>query len=148
MLFRSYLYYSDGESWRADGGDRYYAIATTPWSGGTDADLTPWRTRDALTPSFVLDQLTDPSDDLPAATLTYAVGRHTGVATFQPVAAALLVAAAVAAVVRRHRPSGRFGAPAHATRAPLPPTYDHDIRQASVRERVTRPSRTPVAPTS
>jgi hypothetical protein len=99
-----YAFYSDGESWSAYGGDRYYAIATTPWSGGTDADLTPWRTRDSLSPGFVVDQVTDPSGDLPSASLTYAVGRHTGVLTFQPIAAALLVAAAGSAVAAsRHR---------------------------------------------
>lgn len=91
-----YLYYSDGASWSAYGGDRYYAIATTPWSGGTADDLTPWQTRDSLSPSFVLDSLMDPSDDLASATLTYAVGRHTGVATFLPIVPALFVAALVA----------------------------------------------------
>ncbi len=96
-----YLYYSDGASWSAYGGDRYYAIATTPWSGGTAADLTPWRTRESLSPSFVLDSLTDPSDDLPSAALTYAVGRHTGVATFFPIAAALGIAAVAAWWSRR-----------------------------------------------
>src|SRR5690606_3347876 len=59
-----YLYSSDAASWSAYGGDRYYAIDKTPWSGGTEDDLTPWRTRDSLSPSFVLDQVTDPSDDL------------------------------------------------------------------------------------
>lgn len=88
-----YLYYSDGASWSAYGGDRYYAIATTPWSGGTTDDLTPWQTRDSLSPGFVLDSLTEPSDDLASATLTYAAGRHTGVATFFPIAAALAAAA-------------------------------------------------------
>jgi hypothetical protein len=103
-----YLFYSDGQSWSAYGGDRYYAIATTPWSGGTEEDLTPWQTRDSLSPGFVLDQVTDPSDDLPAATLTYAIGRHTGVLTFQPIAALLLVAAAgagIATTLRRRRPT-------------------------------------------
>lgn len=96
-----YLYYSDGASWSAYGGDRYYAVATTPWSGGTADDLTPWQTRDSLSPRFVLDSLTDPSDDLPSATLTYAVGRHTGVATFFPIAAALATAAIAAWWSRR-----------------------------------------------
>ncbi len=99
-----YLYYSDGASWSAYGGDRYYAVATTPWSGGTEADLTPWQTRDSLTPSFVLDSITDPSGDIPSATLTYAVGRHTGVATFLPVAAALGIAAVL---TLRRRPARR-----------------------------------------
>lgn len=106
-----YLYYSDGESWSAYGGDRYYALPTTPWSGGTEADLIPWRTRDSLSPGHVIDQVLDPSGDIPAAALTYAVGRHTGVLTFQPVVAALLAGAAVSGVVawRRHRRGGRSG---------------------------------------
>lgn len=100
-----YLYYSDGASWNAYGGDRYYALPNTPWSGGTEADLTPWRTRDSFSPGHVLDSVTDPSSDIPGAAITYAVGRHTGVLTFQPVVAALLAGAAVAGAVawRRHR---------------------------------------------
>jgi hypothetical protein len=99
-----YLYYSDGASWSAYGGDRYYALPNTPWSGGTEADLTPWRTRESLSPGHVLDSIVDPSGDIPGAAVTYAVGRHTGVLTFQPVVAALLVGAAVSGVLawRRH----------------------------------------------
>jgi hypothetical protein len=111
-----YLFYSDGASWSAYGGDRYYAIATTPWSGGTDADLTPWQTRDSLSPSFVLDRATHPSDELPSAALTYAIGRHTGVATFQPVVAALAVATAITVWRRRKGPRART-APADDARA-------------------------------
>jgi hypothetical protein len=99
-----YLYYSDGASWSAYGGDRYYAIATTPWSGGTADDLIPWQTRDSLSPGFVLDSLTEPSGDLPSAALTYAVGRHTGVATFLPIAPALAIATGIAMWRRRGRP--------------------------------------------
>lgn len=99
-----YLYYSDGASWSAYGGDRYYALPNTPWSGGTEADLTPWRTRESLSPSHVLDSIVDPSGDIPGAAITYAVGRHTGVLTFQPVVGALLAAATVSGVLawRRH----------------------------------------------
>ena len=100
-----YLYYSDGASWSAYGGDRYYALSSTPWSGGTKADLTAWRTRDSLSPGYVLDRVVDPSGDIPGAAITYAVGRHTGVLTFQPVVGALLLGAAASGVVawRRHR---------------------------------------------
>lgn len=125
-----YLYYSDGSSWSAYGGDRYYAIATTPWSGGTDADLTPWRTRDSLSPSFVLDRLADPDDELPSAALTYAVGRHTGVVTFAPIVPALGVAAAIAAWRRRRRPRSHLDADANSGARPglvagPPPENDH-----------------------
>jgi hypothetical protein len=108
-----YLYYSDGTSWSAYGGDRYYAIATTPWSGGTPDDLTPWRTRDSLSPSFVLDSFEHPSDDLPSAALTFAVGRHTGVMTFLPIVPAVAIAAAITAWRRRRsHPSSEELAPA------------------------------------
>jgi hypothetical protein len=100
-----YLYYSDGASWSAYGGDRFYAPATTPWSGGTDADLVPWRTRDSLSPGYVLDRITSPDEDLPSAAVTYAIGQHTGVATFMPIVPALGVATGVAAW-RRRRSSG------------------------------------------
>ena len=98
-----YLYYSDGASWNAYGGDRYYAPSITPWSGGTEADLVPWHTADSMSPRRVLDGITDPSGDLPSAALTYAVGRHTGAFTFQPVVAALIVAAGFAVGRRRRR---------------------------------------------
>ena len=98
-----YLVYSDGASWNAYGGDRYYAAGRTPWSGGTIDDLTPWRTAESMSPSRVLDRLEDPADDLPSAALTYVVGRHTGAVTHQPVIAALGVAALVAVVRRRRR---------------------------------------------
>ena len=117
-----YLYYSDGASWSAYGGDRYYALASTPWSGGSEDDLIPWHTRDSLSPSFVLDSIKDPSDDLASATLTYAVGRHTGVATFLPIAPALVVATVIGWRRRRgHRdgdtePNGGAGRPRRAGR--------------------------------
>ncbi len=98
-----YLYYSDGTSWNAYGGDRYYAPSTTPWSGGTEADLVPWHTAESMSPRRVLDSVTDPSADLPSATLTYAIGRHTGAFTFQPVVATLFAAALVALVRRQRR---------------------------------------------
>ena len=40
-------------------------------------------------PGYVVDRLRDPDDDLPSAALTYAIGRHTGVATFMPIVPAL-----------------------------------------------------------
>jgi hypothetical protein len=100
-----YLCYSDGASWSAYGGNRFYALDATPWSGGTEADLLPWQTRDSLTPGFVLDSVTNPSDQLASAATTYAIGRHTGVATFSPIVACLVVAAVVV-TLRRRRASG------------------------------------------
>jgi hypothetical protein len=105
-----YLFYSDGECWNASGGDRYSAIGATPWSGGTEADLTPWQTRDSMSPGFVLDQLQDPHDELASAALTYAVGRHTGVATFMPIVPALAGAALIAAWRLRRSTASRSAA--------------------------------------
>jgi 4-amino-4-deoxy-L-arabinose transferase-like glycosyltransferase len=58
-----------------------------------------------MSPGKVLRELRDPSDDLPSATLTYAIGRHTGALTHQPVVATLAVATAgtLWAVRRRRR---------------------------------------------
>lgn len=100
-----YLYYSDGDSWSAYGGDRFYAPSTTPWSGGTDADLVPWRTSESLSPANVVDGVVDPSEDLAGATVTYVAGRHTGVLVFQPLVGALAVAGVVVAVRRRRADS-------------------------------------------
>ncbi len=55
-----YLYYSDGSSWNAYGGDRYYAPSVTPWSGGTDDDLVAWHTADSMSPGRVVDQIAAP----------------------------------------------------------------------------------------
>lgn len=87
-----YWYYSDGASWSAYGGERYYAAETTPWTGGSEDDLRRLVTDEVLTPSFVLDRVTSPSSDIPSATLSYAVGRHTGALTFLPLVPLLVVA--------------------------------------------------------
>ncbi|MGK2928451.1 MAG: hypothetical protein ACSLFO_02630 [Acidimicrobiales bacterium] len=111
-----YLDYSEGASWNAYGGDRYYAPAGTPWAGANDPaatadtadDIIQWRTRDTMSAQKVLDNITDPSEDIPHAALTYAVGRHTGALTNQPVVATL-AAAAIGAVVLRRRRRARAG---------------------------------------
>lgn len=103
-----YLYYSDGQSWSAYGGERYYVTTVTPWSGGTIDDLLRTGTDEILTPSYAFDRVTDPSPDIPAAALTYVIGRHTGVMTFIPIIPLLVSASAVAGVVdlrRRRRPT-------------------------------------------
>ena len=103
-----YLHYSEGRSWSAYGGERYYAPDVTPWSGGRTSDLVRWRTDRLETPSYALERLTNPSSDLPAAIGTFAVGRTTGVLTFLPIVPALLLSAVWAA---RRRPK-----PRHSTR--------------------------------
>jgi hypothetical protein len=104
-----YLVYSDGASWSAYGGDRYYAPSTTPWSGGTEDDLVTWQTREVLDPGYVADHLLPPDADAAPAALTYLVGRHTGVLTFSPVVALLLGAAGWRAWRSRHEPPARAG---------------------------------------
>lgn len=98
-----YLHYSEGRSWSAYGGERYYAPDVTPWSGGRPSDLVRWPTDRLETPSYALERITNPSSDLPAAIGTFAVGRTTGVLTFLPLVPALL-ASAVWAARRRPRP--------------------------------------------
>jgi hypothetical protein len=95
------LYYSDGQSWSAYGGDRYYAGGPTPWSGGSSSDLIPLTSGELVTPGYVLERLRHPSGDLPEAASSYLVGRHTGVLTFMPIVPALLLAAATVVVRRR-----------------------------------------------
>ena len=106
-----YLHYSDGASWNAYGGDRYYAPGSTPWSGGTIDNLVPWRTAESMSPNRVIEHLQDPSGDIPSAALTYVIGRHTGAVTHQPVVGTLAVAAGVAVwQARRRRAPGDSGA--------------------------------------
>jgi len=97
-----YFYYSDGASWSAYGGERYYVAETPPWSGGDESDLMRLVTDELLTPAYVLDQVTSPSSDLFGATLSYSVGRHTGVLTFMPVVP-LLVGGAIMVLFRGWR---------------------------------------------
>jgi hypothetical protein len=96
-----YLYYSGGATWSPYGADRFSAPVITPWSGGSGADLDRLTTDEVLSPSFVLEQVRSPSADVPGATLTYIVGRHTGVLTFLPIVPALVVAAVFTLVRRR-----------------------------------------------
>ena len=95
-----YLYYSDGASWSAYGGERYSVATTTPWSGGTVEDLHRVRTDEVITMSYVREHLVSPSPDIPDATVSYLVGRHTGMMTFMPIMPPLIVAS-MAALVRR-----------------------------------------------
>lgn len=99
-----YLYYSDGASWSAYGGERYYVGAATPWSGGAVDDLTRVQTDEVITLSYMAERLGSPSSDIPDATLTYVVGRHTGAMTFMPIVP-LLVATSLMTLVRRRRRS-------------------------------------------
>lgn len=97
-----YLYYSDGASWSAYGGDRYYLPGATPWTGAPMGAARPIETDEVITVSFLVDRLADPSDDLPSAAVTYVVGRHTGVMTFLPIVP-LLTASSLAVVLLRRR---------------------------------------------
>jgi hypothetical protein len=99
-----YWHYSDGASWSAYGGERYYAPRETPWNGAGPHDLYRLETDEKLSPAFVFDRLTSPSPDVPSAALTYVVGRHTGALTFLPIVPILLVATVVHLVRSRRRP--------------------------------------------
>jgi hypothetical protein len=101
-----YLYYSDGASWNAYGGDRYYTPGSSPFTGGTEENLRPWETKDDMSPQRVFERITDPSGDIPSAALTYVIGRHTGAITNQPVIGALGVAILLTLWRRRRAGSG------------------------------------------
>lgn len=112
-----YLHYSDGRSWSAYGGERYYAPGVTPWSGGSEADVTRMSTDEVITVRSALEHIRNPSPDLPAATLTYVAGQNTGVLTFLPIVPIVLVATSLA--VRRRRRAGPTAEPSPDVDRPL-----------------------------
>jgi hypothetical protein len=96
-----YLYYSDGASWSAYGGERYYGGEEPPWAGGDRSSLTAMGTDEVITASFAWDRLTHPSSAIPSAAVSYVVGQRTGALTFLPVVPALVLATLVARPWRR-----------------------------------------------
>lgn len=103
-----YVHYSDGLTWNAYGGNRFYAPGALPWSGGSEENLLVWQTSEDMSPRRVVDRIVNPDGDIPAATLTYVIGRHTGAVTNQAVIAPLTLATG-AAVWRRRRARSREG---------------------------------------
>jgi hypothetical protein len=101
-----YWHYSDGASWSAYGGERYYAAWSTPWNGGGPEDLRLLDTDETMSPAYVFERVTSPNGDVPAAAITYVIGRHTGVLTFMPIVPILLVAAVVHLIRSRRAADG------------------------------------------
>jgi hypothetical protein len=92
-----FLYYSEGRSWSAYGGERYYAQGIVPWD--PDHDVEPLRvdSDDTVTLSYVWSRVTSPSSwaDSAQSAMYYVVGRHTGLIAWFPIAL-LIVALALA----------------------------------------------------
>lgn len=81
-----YLKYSDWNSITPYGGDRYYAVTSVPFGGGTDYHSAGFEVEG------IRDKLLAPLDDKLEAAELYVAGRHTGMLAFIPVALLLLVA--------------------------------------------------------
>jgi hypothetical protein len=92
-----FLYYSEGRSWSAYGGERYYAQGIVPWD--PDHDVEPLRvdSDETVTASYVWNRVTSPSSWLDSAqsAMYYVIGRHTGLVAWFPIAL-LVVALALA----------------------------------------------------
>jgi hypothetical protein len=81
-----YLKYSDWNSITPYGGDRYYAMTSVPFGGGTGYQPA------GVEVAGIKDKLLAPVDDKLAAAGLYVAGRHTGMLAFMPVALLLLLA--------------------------------------------------------
>ncbi len=88
-----YLHYSDWTSWTAYGGDRYVLTGPAPFETGVASNPVPAGTSEPFSPGFVLSQTLGVGTDTVHAAMTYAIGRHTGLVPFMPIA---LVALALA----------------------------------------------------
>lgn len=99
-----YLHASDGASWTAYGGERYYTKSGVPFAGNT----TSWSrvaTDETFSTTYIADTIVDDLPDKARSAAYYVVGRHTGVLVFQPLALFLVVAAL--ATFRRLDAAGR-----------------------------------------
>ena len=89
-----YLHYSDGASWSAYGGERYYAFSSVPFDPEADFVGTPEPLRvptdETVSLSFVREQLTAGWDDTARSAVYYLVGRHAGLLVSAPMALAIL----------------------------------------------------------
>ncbi len=95
-----YLYYSDGRTWSAYGGERYYAAGGAPF-GGSDA-YERFRLGDSFSVGYVRDQAFRDIPDKARSAVYYVAGRHTGVLVFMPLAVFLVAAT----LIDRRRGSG------------------------------------------
>lgn len=87
-----YLVYSDGQSFSAYRGERFYAAGAAPF-GDAPAPLVRTRTDETFSPGYVRSAVTSGWDDKAVAAFTYVFGRHTGLLVFMPVAVVVLALA-------------------------------------------------------
>lgn len=89
-----YLHYSDGASWSAYGGERYYAYSNVPFDPDADFASTPEPLRvptdETVSLDYVGDQLTSGWADTAQSAVYYVVGRHTGLVVSAPMALAVI----------------------------------------------------------
>lgn len=99
-----YLYYSDGRTWSAYGGERYYAGAGVPFDEDFTGDVLRVDSDDTITLSYVWSRVTSPSSwvDSAQSSIYYLVGRHTGLLVSFPIA---LLAIALALMRGRALPA-------------------------------------------
>jgi hypothetical protein len=92
-----YLYYSEGRSWSAYGGERYYAPGIVPWDPEFDGEPFRVDSDETVTLSYVWSRISSPSSwaDSAQSAVYYVVGRHTGLLAWFPIAL-LVVALALA----------------------------------------------------
>jgi hypothetical protein len=91
-----YLKYSDWQSFTPYGGDRYYAVTSVPFAGGTDYRSASFQVEG------IREKLLAPVDDKLIAAGLYVAGRHTGMVAFIPAALFVLLAA----IARARRADG------------------------------------------
>ena len=83
-----YLYYSEGRSFTAYGGERYYAQGEVPFDPESTAEPHRVATDETVSLSYVWSRVTSPSSwaDSAQSSLYYLFGRHTGLLVCFPVA--------------------------------------------------------------
>lgn len=84
-----YLYYSDGVSWNAYSGDRYYGrfqVPFQPMEAGEALRLKPVSTGESFTVAFITDAVRHNIPEALKSTFYYMFGRHTGLIVSFPLA--------------------------------------------------------------
>ncbi|MBK5222933.1 MAG: hypothetical protein JJE52_08665 [Acidimicrobiia bacterium] len=95
-----YLHYSDGASWNAYGGERYYGRTGVPFGPDGVGELNRVDTDETLSIGYIVDSLQTNIDDAVESAAYYAVGQHTGLLVCFPIALFVMVLA-LARSIRR-----------------------------------------------
>jgi hypothetical protein len=90
-----YLYYSDGRSWSAYGGERYYAKGPVPFDPASEQEPLRVDSDETVTLSYVWSRVSAPDSWLESAksAVYYVVGRHTGLIAWYPIALLVVILA-------------------------------------------------------